>query len=135
MPEGEQYGGLMTWAQLREVAADPLMEVGCHGDSHRNLRRVPRGSLHSEISGARGILEDRLQREVVHFAPPYNRVDARVRSAVRCAGYGTLSAGGGGLNGHFASRFRVRRILVNARFARESLLRIASQLGPSAETA
>jgi peptidoglycan/xylan/chitin deacetylase (PgdA/CDA1 family) len=130
VPESERYGEIMTWEQIRAAAADRLVEIGCHGDTHRNLKRVPRRRLEQEIAGARRALEDRLGEAVVHFAPPYNRVNGRIRRAVRDAGYQSLSGGGGSVNGRFlASPFRIRRILVSARFDRDAFARVVGRLG------
>lgn len=129
IPERERYGGIMTWEQIRAATADPLVEVGCHGDTHRNLKRVAPSVLSREIGDARKRLEDTLEETVIHFAPPYNRVNRRVRRAVCQAGFQTLSAGGGGVNGRLASPFRIQRILVSSGFRREDFAQIADRLG------
>lgn len=129
LPPDESYAPLMTWEELRLAGAEPLLDVGCHGRSHRNLKRVSRGELRGEVGGAKTELEAALGREIRHFAPPYNRVNGAVRRSVKAAGFHTLSAGGGGMNGRFATRYRIRRYLVLRETPVETIAALVRRLG------
>lgn len=114
IPSTERYSSFMTWPEIREAAASDLIEIGCHGRSHVNLKRLGRRELVREVSDSKAAIEDKIGRSVVHFAAAYNKVDERVRRAVRRAGYRTLSSGGGTSNKWLVTPFRLRRVLVRA---------------------
>jgi peptidoglycan/xylan/chitin deacetylase (PgdA/CDA1 family) len=65
----------MTWAEIAELAADPLVTIGAHTVNHIMLGRADEQSVRSEFKTARADLEARLGREVRHLAYPYG--DAR----------------------------------------------------------
>lgn len=69
----------MTWDQLREVAADPLITIGLHTHSHPNLLKLSDEDIAKEIT----LSSDRLSAELgfspVHFAYPMGFYDARVQ--------------------------------------------------------
>jgi len=129
IPETESYAPVMSWPEIVETSRSPLVEVGSHGYSHANLKRASRETLTREVALSRSVIEDRIGREVIHFAAPFNRVNRAVRCAVRRAGYRTLSAGGGKVNGRFASSFRLRRCLVTRGTTEERLGAIVERLG------
>lgn len=61
----------MGWAELEELARDPLVTIGAHTTSHAMLSKVTAGELEAEIATGRAELERRLGRPVTHFAYPY----------------------------------------------------------------
>jgi peptidoglycan/xylan/chitin deacetylase (PgdA/CDA1 family) len=129
IPEAERYSSFMTWPEIREAAASDLIEIGCHGRSHVNLKRLGRRELVREVSESKAAIEDKIGRSVVHFAAAYNKVDERVRRAVRRAGYRTLCVGGGTPNRWLVTPFRLRRVLVRADVTDRRLAELVS--GPS----
>ncbi len=76
----------LGWNELREMQAAGI-EIGSHGASHRDLRRLRDEELQQELSGSKRALEDGLGGEVVSFCYPFGRYDRRVRQAVIEAGY------------------------------------------------
>jgi peptidoglycan/xylan/chitin deacetylase (PgdA/CDA1 family) len=76
----------MDWETLRELGRRGV-EVGSHTTSHTHLTLLSDGELAQEVKGARDRLEDELGRPCRYFAYPYGEHDARVRTAVRVAGY------------------------------------------------
>lgn len=78
--------GYMTAAQLRECAGAGV-DVGGHSRHHVDLRSCDAAGLQREVRGCREDLEDLLGTEVASFAYPAGFYDARVRTAVRDAGY------------------------------------------------
>lgn len=78
-------GGLSRAAVRRMVAAG--WEVGDHSATHPDLTRVSATRLKAEVAGSRAALHARLGIDAMFFCYPYGRVDARVRRAVRAAGF------------------------------------------------
>lgn len=77
---------LMGAAELREVAADG-MAIGAHGFDHADLTTLGDTDLDRHVVAARAELEQVVGRPVRSYAFPYGTHDARVRAAVRAAGY------------------------------------------------
>ncbi|WP_418059589.1 polysaccharide deacetylase family protein [Pimelobacter simplex] len=77
---------LMGASELREVAADG-MAIGAHGFDHADLTTLGAADLHRHVGAARTELERVVGRPVRSYAFPYGTHDARVRAAVRAAGY------------------------------------------------
>lgn len=76
----------MTWEKLRAVA-DRGVEIGSHTRTHPHLTRLSDRELENELRESRVAIESELGRPCRFFAYPYGEEDARVRAAVRAAGY------------------------------------------------
>ncbi|MBF2083127.1 polysaccharide deacetylase family protein [Thermoleptolyngbya sp. C42_A2020_037] len=78
----------LTWAQLREMAADPLVAIASHSITHpKNLADLDDHELRWEVTESKRILEEKLGVSVKHFVYPEGNYDERVKAAVRRAGY------------------------------------------------
>ncbi|GAB4156677.1 MAG: polysaccharide deacetylase family protein [Cyanobacteria bacterium J069] len=78
----------LTWAQLREMAADPLVAIAAHSVTHPpNLADLDDHELRWEVTESKRILEEKLGVSVKHFVYPEGNYDERVKAAVRRAGY------------------------------------------------
>ena len=73
-------------AEVRELAARPGHEIGCHGAHHLALTFQPDDVVRREVEDASRILADTLGREVTAFAYPYGDVGDTAVEAVRGAG-------------------------------------------------
>ena len=62
---------MLTWDELRAMAADPLVTIGAHGMTHRRLARLDDESARRELAEARARIEAELGRPVRHLAYPY----------------------------------------------------------------
>jgi peptidoglycan/xylan/chitin deacetylase (PgdA/CDA1 family) len=70
----------MSWDELRAFAADPLVTIGAHSVTHRNLAKTSEATASYEMTASRARIEDALQREVAHFAYPFgDRLSANSR--------------------------------------------------------
>jgi peptidoglycan/xylan/chitin deacetylase (PgdA/CDA1 family) len=78
-------GGLSRAAVGRMVAAG--WEVDDHTVTHPDLTKVSDARLRAEVAGSRTLLRRRLGIDPLFFCYPYGRSDARVRRAVRAAGF------------------------------------------------
>jgi len=82
----------MSWSELKEFAADPLVTIGAHTLSHCNVAKCTSDTAEHEIAGSRGNIEAKLNRPVVHFAYPYGdkgAAAARDFALVRKLGFKT----------------------------------------------
>ncbi len=82
----------LTREQLLQLAASPLVTIGAHTERHLNLARAAAQDVEREMTSGRRILENILQREVVHFSYPYGHSGAcgeREAEIARAAGFRT----------------------------------------------
>jgi len=61
----------MTADELRTLSADPAVEIGGHGVTHRPLASLSEREATSELVDSRTYLEHVCDREVAHFAYPH----------------------------------------------------------------
>lgn len=88
-------GAALTWEQLKELAADPLIEIQSHTLTHANLVRMGRrqsaaayaAKLEGELRQSKAILKEKLNVDATLLAYPYGVYDAKVLAATRAAGY------------------------------------------------
>jgi peptidoglycan/xylan/chitin deacetylase (PgdA/CDA1 family) len=60
----------MTWAEIADLAADPLVTIGAHTVNHVMLRKVSDDMARSEMKNGADIIEASLGRRPRHFAYP-----------------------------------------------------------------
>lgn len=78
----------VTWDQLRQMAADPLITIAAHSVTHPpDLRALPEDKLQMEVIESKRLLEAQLGIPIHYFTYPAGKHDARVAKAVREAGY------------------------------------------------
>lgn len=66
----------MTWNELREFAAEPLVTIGAHTQSHMALAKLSAAECHAEIVGSIRRTEQELGRPCRHFCYPYGGADS-----------------------------------------------------------
>lgn len=101
----------LDWDGLGELAAAGV-EIGSHGHTHAPLDCLPPARLVAETTVSRRLLERRLCRPVDSFAYPYGYHGARVRDAVRAAGYRSACAVKNALSHPQDDPFALARVLV-----------------------
>jgi peptidoglycan/xylan/chitin deacetylase (PgdA/CDA1 family) len=82
----------MSWSELKQFAADPLVTIGAHSITHCNLARQSEGVAAYEMRESRARIEHAVQKPVAHLAYPYgDRIAAGPRefALARSAGYKT----------------------------------------------
>lgn len=83
----------MTWDEVRQMAADPLVTIGAHTQAHHSLNQLSEDELSVEIGKARAELEEQIGQPVRHFAYPFggnNAVNEREFALVRKLGFTTM---------------------------------------------
>jgi peptidoglycan/xylan/chitin deacetylase (PgdA/CDA1 family) len=82
----------MSWDELKMFAGDPLVAIGAHTVSHCNLARHSEVTAREEMTFSRARIEEKLQRDVFHFAYPYGdrlAAGAREFALATAAGFKT----------------------------------------------
>ena len=60
----------MTWEELRELAADPLVTIGAHTVNHIMLRKAPESVARREMKTSATVIEAALGQRPAHFSYP-----------------------------------------------------------------
>jgi peptidoglycan/xylan/chitin deacetylase (PgdA/CDA1 family) len=103
------FGRMLTWAELAEVAAAGL-EIGNHSLIHHPLDVLPPDRLRAEVVRGHDELEQRLGVGVRSFAYPHGYHGRRVRDAVEAAGHDNATEVGRRLYTPRDRRFAVPRL-------------------------
>jgi peptidoglycan/xylan/chitin deacetylase (PgdA/CDA1 family) len=60
----------MTWAEIGEIAADPLATIGAHTVNHVMLRKASDADVRSEMQQSVAVIEAALGKKPAHFSYP-----------------------------------------------------------------
>ncbi len=78
----------VTWDQLREMAANPLVTIMAHSVTHPNdLTVLPDDKLRTEVMESKHLLETQLGIPISYFVYPAGKYDSRAENLVQEAGY------------------------------------------------
>ena len=120
--EGKNLGpGGLTTHQVKSMIAAGW-EVGAHTLTHPDLTTVDDATLAREVAGSRALLQRRLGVAVNAFCYPAGRNDARVRAAVRAAGFRTATTVEPGIARPGDDPFALPRIRVNGTDSPQTVL-------------
>ena len=119
---------LMSWDEIRKIAAHPLVSIGAHTVNHFNLKRLSEERARREMTDVQRILEAELGETPKHMAYPYgyaSAVGCREVALAKQAGYvsavttrhGVLRAG------HANHLHALPRISINGRYQRVAHIR------------
>jgi peptidoglycan/xylan/chitin deacetylase (PgdA/CDA1 family) len=61
----------MSWAEIAELAADPLVTIGAHTVNHCVLKKVDEETARSEMRESAAVLEAALGKRPQHFSYPF----------------------------------------------------------------
>ena len=61
----------LTWEQIREMSADPLIEIGAHTINHQVLSKLTDFAVQKEMEGSRDKIESEINKKVEHFSYPF----------------------------------------------------------------
>ncbi|MEL6734971.1 MAG: polysaccharide deacetylase family protein [Pseudomonadota bacterium] len=70
---------IMTWNEIRQMVASPLVTAGAHTMNHYHLARLPQEHARDEIYQSSLVLEAELGRKPKHLAFPYGYHTAAAR--------------------------------------------------------
>ncbi|RPJ77797.1 MAG: hypothetical protein EHM13_15495, partial [Acidobacteria bacterium] len=99
---------MLSWEQVDELAADPLVTIGAHTLDHPNLSRLSAEAVVHQMRQSRRILESRTGRPVCHFAYPFgDRGTTGPREhvlAARCGFHTAVTTTQGNVDAAYAGR-------------------------------
>lgn len=106
------------WAELRSM--DPaIMEIGSHTRTHANLAAFKtEQALDDEVGESRRIIEQKIERPVLHFCYPWGRYNDRVVAKVRQHGYMSATTTNYGPNVQGADLMLLKRIGTDGDFTK-----------------
>ena len=125
----EDFGPLLTWEQLAEVA-DAGVEIGNHSLIHHPLDVLPPRQLRDEILRSHQELEQRMQRKVRSFAYPHGYHGRQVRDLVREIGYDNATEVGRRPHRPGERRFAVPRLQPTPDHTGADLVALVADGGP-----
>ena len=108
---GEGDRPMMGWSDIESVLGAGV-EIGAHTHSHPQLDIINRRTAWEEIRRSKGVLEDRLGREIPSFAYPFGFHGPRVRALVQRAGFLSACAVKDALSGPGDDPLAIARIIV-----------------------
>ena len=100
----------LSAADIKALAAHPLVNIGAHGDSHSRLTELLDVDLAAELKGAKSWLENIAGKPVTSLSYPHGAVDARVRAAAAAAGFALACTSEFGANEAGRDSLALRRI-------------------------
>lgn len=106
---------MVSWAQLDEMANDPLVTIGSHSHSHNVMSQVPVNDLRRDIEASLGIMAERLGRPIRHFSYPEGgreHFNERVIADLKAHGIVCCPSAICGLNPRGTDPFLLRRVMV-----------------------
>lgn len=114
-PEARPTHRVMTGAQLRELAASPLIEVGAHTIDHPILATLPREEQHRQITQSKATLEAVTGRPIVSLSYPYGTRSSytdETTALVAGAGFDCGCSNFPGSVGRSADPYQIPRVLI-----------------------
>ena len=97
--------GYLTWDQLRELAASPLITIGAHTRTHPQLAEKGAARVRDELDGSKADLESHLGVAVRHLAYPSGSYNKDTIKQAQLSGYMTA------VTVHFGIRERADKLL------------------------
>ncbi len=98
---------MLSWSELRTLAADRIVTIGAHTVGHHTLNRLSDAEAQAEMAESKRDLETRLGREVRHLAFPFggrNAVGGREFALAEKCGFVTATTTRSGNLFHAHSR-------------------------------
>jgi peptidoglycan/xylan/chitin deacetylase (PgdA/CDA1 family) len=78
----------LSWEHLKEMVANPLVEIASHSVTHPlDLRKMTDEQVRRELKDSKETLESKLGISIEYFVYPVGKNDERIRRLVREAGY------------------------------------------------
>ena len=116
--------GYMSWAQLRELAADPLVTIGNHGDGHAHMAWLEPAAQRADIAKAAQRFTAELGKTPELFAYPYGEMSRALHEGVVEAGFAAAFGQQSGAAGLFSDRFALPRFPINEAYGEMDRFRL-----------
>jgi peptidoglycan/xylan/chitin deacetylase (PgdA/CDA1 family) len=105
---------MLSWDDVRTMAATPGISFGSHSASHSRLPTLAADDLQREIDGSKKKIEAEIGREVTAFSYPSGDpggYDERVKAVLRASGYSCAATMTYGWNNSRSDLFELKRVL------------------------
>lgn len=106
----------MSWAQLREVATDPLVTIGHHGHAHAHMAWLSPAEQRADIDRATARFEAELGKRPALFAFPYGEASLALRETAVAAGFTAAFGQHSGVIGELSDPFFLPRFPLNENY-------------------
>lgn len=119
----------LTWDQIRELAADPLVTIGANTVNHPVLTKLPTPRVVAELKMGRAVIEGAIGKAPVHLAYPFGQrfsADVREFRIARDLGFKTALTSRPGVifPEHINQLWSLPRISLNGDFQQLRYLRV-----------
>lgn len=116
----------VTWEQVKEMAASPLVTIASHSVTHpADMRAMTSEQITQELTESKRLLEENLGLLVRYFVYPAGYYNQAILNAVAQAGYTAALTMDHNSDGRFAEQSE--NVLAIARFGQSSFVWIAPQ--------
>lgn len=120
----------MTWSQLRELAASPLVTIGSQTASHPHMPLVSGERNRQELARSNARFARELGAPPRLFAYPYGEYSMEVIDLVRAAGFAAAFGQHSGAVGHASDLFRLPRFALNEAYGSLERFRLVVETLP-----
>jgi peptidoglycan/xylan/chitin deacetylase (PgdA/CDA1 family) len=124
-----KLSGIMTWQQIRELAADGV-SIGSQTETHLHMPDAGEARNRQEIERSNGRFITELGRAPRLFAYPYGEAGTAVQRIVRDAGFAAAFGQHSGVIGRAANYFYLPRFSMNEKYGDLSRFRLAANALP-----
>lgn len=120
----------MSWQQLRELAADPLVTIGNHGHAHAHMAWLDPAEQRADIERAAARFREELGLSPSLFAYPYGEASLVLRQNVVEAGFAAAFGQHSGALGEMSDRFTLPRFPLNESYGDMERFRLVANALP-----
>ena len=103
---------VLKWHEVKEIS-DSVFEIGSHTVNHQFLSSISEKDVKDELAHSKGILEDRLKKEVACFSYPGGKYNEKTALLVQEAGYACAFTSDEGLNSLDGNVYKLKRINIS----------------------
>lgn len=105
----------LDWAEVNQLAAHPLVEIGSHTISHAHLPRLSDADSMREINESKQVIDQQLQQETQFFCYPNGDYFERELAILKASGYRAAVTVSPGINRQSSNLYALRRTEVTDR--------------------
>lgn len=122
----QSLAGYMSWAQVREMAADELVTIGHHSARHGHMPKLSAAAARAEIERASRRFEEKLGAVPELFAYPYGEISLELRDIVAEAGFKAAFGQHSGALARSGDRFALPRFPLNEAYGNLERFRLVA---------
>ncbi|WP_419903083.1 polysaccharide deacetylase family protein [Kiloniella sp.] len=115
----------MSWSQLREISADPLITIGNHGHQHTHIINFSLEAQNTDIDTANQLFRRALGKQPSLFAYPYGEISQQLSNIIRAKGFKAAFGQHSGAVSRQHDLMRLPRFPFNNRFGTSDRFNLA----------